>query len=108
MQLRQSHSHLSNDVNINNNILDLNFSQFGTLIGLATSLQFIPRNYVKIRLIYINQMLIIKNDIENIIAWKKLILLPTVLLSSLPVAERSTELKFRIDCVERDDWSRFI
>ena len=108
MQIRQSHSHLSNDVNINNNILDLNFSQFGTLIGLATSLQFIPRNYVKkIRLIYINQMLIIKKDVNNIIGWKKLILLPTVLLSSLPVSQRSAELKFRIDCVERDDWSHF-
>ena len=45
---------------------------------------------------------------NNLVAWKKFILLPTILFSSLPnKSARYKEIEKRINLIKKDDWKLF-
>ena len=92
------------------NIIDLDFEQFGCLIGIQNSLRAIPNQCLSdIRVYLIDLLEKIMEFPNNLLNHKKFILLPTVLFTSLDgsSAERVREIKNRLHVLKNDNWDLF-
>ena len=91
-------------------IIDLEFSQFGALIGIQNSLPTIPYQCLnQIRLFLIDLLQKMMEFPNNLLHQKMFILTPTVLLTSLSpnISERVKEINNRLKCLKNDNWEQF-
>jgi hypothetical protein len=92
-------------------LIDLEFHQMGTLIGIQNSIKVIPNKCINSIQSYMITLL--ENIIEspnNLLNHKKLLLLPTILLTSLPLEnkERVKTIRHRLQVLMNDDWDLYI
>jgi hypothetical protein len=85
-------------------LLDVAFTQFGTFAGMINSVSFIHENFVrKVRDVFCMYMRALLSDKQNMVLWKKYLLLPVILFSSSDRKDLST----RIRLLEQQQWDSF-
>jgi hypothetical protein len=89
-------------INENTRLLDIPSSKYGTMLGWVQSITFIPEKHIKrIRRVFSNALGAIIQDSENVLNWRKLFLLPSLIL----VRCSKTELNARLSAIRDDDWN---
>ena len=103
-ELMNENNHEEN-YNINKLLIDIDCVDFGILTSCKSSLTFIPENLVsKFRLVCNKYMQNIINDSTNILHWKKWILLPLIVTSSVDKRHRKDVIRKKLDLLLNDIW----
>ena len=97
-------------------LIDLDPDQYVYFQEANETLRFIPEKLVKpVRGVYIQLMRSVINDPQDLLRWKKFLLLPMVLLclpgkennSEQASKDRIKEIRRRVELIQRDDWNQF-
>ena len=85
-------------------LLDIPFSQFGTLLGSSPTVVDIPSNLKqRVTAIFVKYMLKIVDDSTDVISWKKWLLLPVALFSHSNDKFKA-DMRKRSDALMNDQW----
>lgn len=89
----------------NTPLLDLDFQQMGTLVGICGSTTYIEHKMVpKIREAFIDSMrALLDGGLENLTLWKKFFLLPLILFTS----GKRRVVRQRLELLKNDNWDNF-
>jgi hypothetical protein len=89
-------------------LLDIPIDKLGTLVGLQSSITFVPDNLKKPwSRCMAKYMDILRNDIENPMAWKKFFLVTTVVCSNSSPIMRKKVIREKIKLLLADNWNHF-
>jgi len=96
-------------------LVDTPFYQLGSLVGISNSVSFIPDNLIfQVRQVFIKYLRqVVDNPVEDRdevnLAWKKYILLPTILFNNSDRLGGKVKevMKKKISLLLRDDWDSF-
>ena len=95
-------------------LIDMHPDQYVYLQECMETLRFIPEKVLKpFRSVYNRLMRSIVHNPQDLLRWKKFLLLPMVLLSHQGIdtdqasKDRIKEIRRRIELIQRDDWDQF-
>ena len=97
-------------------LIDMDPDQYVYFQEANETLRFIPERVLKpVRGVYVQLMRSIVNNPQDLLRWKKFLLLPMVLLclpgkennSEQASRDRIKEIRRRVELVQRDDWNQF-
>ena len=102
-------SHYLPDISGTTRLIDIPFKKFGTLVGLSSSISFIPHRQIKnIRRIFNMYLQALLDDSQNLLLWKKYLLLPVVLFYARKTQpSHSTETNKRMKFLIQNNWTHF-
>jgi hypothetical protein len=92
-------------------LLDIQLKETGTLLGLSNSLSFIPQKHIKlVRKVYNKYMSKVIEFVNDVVAWKKLILLGVVVFGSYYTKGNhlKTTMESRLNSLMADNWDSFV
>jgi hypothetical protein len=88
----------------NSCLLDIPFVHLANILGLVSSIEFIPESFVaRIRRCYISYLEDLCNSPLDGTHWKKVLLLPTILLTT----HDKSIIKSRLDLLDLNNWTDF-
>jgi hypothetical protein len=96
------------DFNSSTLLIDVPIDKLGTLVGLQSSITFVPDNLRKLWSRCMTKYLeAVRSDITNPMVWKKFFLVATVVCSNNSPLMRKQLIREKINLLLMDDWSKF-